>query len=375
VPKKNLWEQYPALNDAVNSLPDELKALLLRHEAAALCTEWLRKNYPLRTLRDSAGEAVFRWDVIGLALGSRARVYEAISVHRELYNRMCEAQNGYRWIHKALPLVRLRDWHRGLGHPWHEERYLLLTLIEDAIRDRGNTKVEQGGIYHRFRWEDGRPDKEFREISKASWKEFTQHRDCRVFPEEILSRLGPKVFKSAAADSEVDLYEINTTYALKLLDRSTRADWRALERLSAYQLSCIPGFEVEQQKLTEASIFDIFVRVRGRYADFRRDLGTYLLGECKNWGEPVGPSVIAYLAQNMTFHDCKAGILFSWNGITGRKDAKYAALTVLRAYHHSGRIILVLDRTDFTRASQGQALQEILRTKYEQVRFDLPARS
>jgi len=38
---------------------------------------------------------------------------------------------------------------------------------------------------------------------------------------------------------------------------------------------------------------------------------------------------------------------------------KFAALTVLRAYHHGGRIILVLDKDDFRRASQGESVREI----------------
>jgi hypothetical protein len=51
---------------------------------------------------------------------------------------------------------------------------------------------------------------------------------------------------------------------------------------------------------------------------------------------------------------------------------KFAALTVLCAYHHGGRVILVVDHDDCRKASNGEPLQEILRTKYEQVRFDLP---
>jgi hypothetical protein len=313
--------------------------------------------------------------MVGLFFANQGRLFEAISIHRELYHLMCKAQEGYGWIHKGLPLVRLRDWHRQLGHPWHEERYLLLTLAEDAIRDKGKIAVvEQGGIYHRFRWEGGRPDAEFRELAKACWDEFSKKpHDLQEFPEEVISRLGSKIFKRAAAQNEVDLYEINIIYASKLFHRASKKDWKALERLAAYQLMCIPGFEVEQQKHSEASVYDVFIRIRGNYVDFRRELGAYVLGESKNWKDPVGPSAIAYLAQNLTFHECTAGILFSWSGISGKGKTRHAALTVLRAYHHSGRIILVLDRADFQRATRGAPLQEILREKYEQVRFDLPS--
>src|SRR2546427_4050138 len=151
---KNLWEQHVTVEASIRALPQELQNLLGRHEAASLCTGWLKKTHSLTSLRRTAGEAVFQWDMVGMAFAGQRRFHEAISVHRELYHLMCRAQNKHGWIHKGLPLVRLRDWHRALGHSWHEERYLLLTLVEDAIRARGQIIPEEVGIYHRFRWED-----------------------------------------------------------------------------------------------------------------------------------------------------------------------------------------------------------------------------
>ena len=173
--KPTLWDKYPTLQTAIPSLPQELQVRLTRHEAASLCSDWLRVAHPIPSLRNTTGTAVFQWDMVGMFFASQGRLFEAISIHRELYHLMCKAQEGHGWIHKGLPLVRLRDWHRQLGHPWHEERYLLLTLAEDAIRDKGKIAVvELGGIYHRFRWRDGRPDPEFRELAKACWDEFSQ---------------------------------------------------------------------------------------------------------------------------------------------------------------------------------------------------------
>jgi hypothetical protein len=148
-------------------------------------------------------------------------------------------------------------------------------------------------------------------------------------------------------------------------------DWRALETLAAYELSCVPGFEVSVQKPSQSSVFDGLVHIKGQMADFRPELGSYLLIECKDWRKPVDSEPIAYLAQNLIFHECKAGILFSWSGITGTGEMKNAALTVLRAYHHAGKAIIVLDHNDFRCAAEGTPLQEILRKKYEEVRFDL----
>jgi hypothetical protein len=317
MPEENSWDKYRTVEASVQALPTGLKTLLTRHEAALLCSNWLKQAHTMESLRQTAGDAVFQWDMVGMAFATTGRLSEAISIHRELYHLMCMAQESYGWIHKGLPLVRLRDWHKRLSHPWHEERYLLLTLIEDAIREEGKITPEKGGIYHRFRWEDGRPDAEFRDLSEACWKIFNDDVNLREFPEEILGRLGSKILKSPAVLMELDLYEINIVYASRLYRMASAKNWKALEKLATYELSCVPGFGVEAQTRTRASVFDVLVRLRGQFVDFRRELGTYLIGECKNWEEPVGTEAIAYLAQNLTFHECVAGVLFSWSGITG----------------------------------------------------------
>jgi hypothetical protein len=366
----NLWEKYPTVNEAIKGLPGELQVLLTRHEAASLCSEWLRKKHPKEAFRESDSEALFNWDITGMWFSSKDRLHEALSIHRELYTLQCAAQSGHGWIHKGLALVRLRDWHRLLGHPWHEERYLLLTLIEDAVRAKGSIVPEKTGVYHRFRWERGRSDAEFRDIAERVWRVFSENSDLHEFPEDILSRLGSNLSKRAATYAEVDLYEINVEYASALYKRAANKDWKALERLASYELSCVPGFDVEMQRRTDASIFDVLIRLRGQFVDFRKELGTYMIGECKDLEKPVGTESIAYLAQNLTFHECSAGILFSWKGISGSEDMKFATLTVLRAYHHGGKFILVLAEEDFWNAAAGVPLQEILRERYEQVRFD-----
>ena len=367
----NLWQKYPTVQEALKALPEELTILLNFPDGARLSSQWLNQKYRKEDFYKSDGEAVFSWDIVGMWFATQNRFHEALSIHLELYSLLCAAQSGHRWIHKGQPLVRIRDWHLRLGHPWHEERYLLLTLIEDAIATKGSIDPATFGSYHRFRWEHGRSDAEFNDIAKQSWENFCDNPDLHEFPEEILDRLGSNLSRRAAASAEADLYEINIEYASALLKRAAQKDWRALERLAAYELSCIAGFGVERQKQTSASIFDVLIRIRGQYVDFRKELGIYVIGECKDWEKPVGTESIAYLAQNLTFHECTAGILFSWSGISGSDDMKFAALTVLRAYHHMGRFILVLDNKDFEQVALGRPLQEVLREKYEEVRFDV----
>ena len=103
-------------------------------------------------------------------------------------------------------------------------------------------------------------------------------------------------------------------------------------------------------------------------------MGFYILVECKNWNKPVGTEEIGYFEHKLSVHDCKAGILFSKTGITGKnfnKDYLFGVRTILKSYHHLGRIIMILNYDDFKKTVKGESLIKILRDKYEDVRFDL----
>lgn len=371
------------MSNRFESLPEELKDILQnRRETLPLALEWLGIHTPKQAYHDSNSQQVLHWETVGLSLLNNARFHETISLFRILYDRMSAAQSvSGQWVHKGMPLVWIRDCHKRLGHRWSAERYLLLTLIEDAIRENGQIRPSGGGIYHRFCWEDGRSHEEFEDLSDLSWQAYQTAGKLGVYPEHILPRLKPEHFRMSATALEADNYEVSKAYAKALLSQTDTASvgqsaWRALEDLAAYLLGCIPGFQIEHRKTTKDYHFDGFIRARGNYQDFRSDLGLYLLIECKNWKDPVGTDTIAYFAQKLAFHDCRAGILFSKMGVTagqkGKEDRRFGALTVLKSYHHSGRIIMVLDFRDFKRVTQGESLIATLQRKYEEVRFDLP---
>jgi hypothetical protein len=146
--------------------------------------------------------------------------------------------------------------------------------------------------------------------------------------------------------------------------------------LAAYLLGCIPGFEVVLNIPTGDSQVDALVRNRGPRYDFREDLGAYMVVECKDWSKPVTSKEVGWFVNKMVTQECKAGILFSSSGITGdgpRNDAevRYAALTLLKAHQRAGTIVMILDRADFQKASEGVNLIRLLQEAYEQVRFDI----
>src|SRR5207248_2605580 len=90
-------------------------------------------------------------------------------------------------------------------------------------------------------------------------------------------------------------------------------------------------------RLTEkVQFFDALVRNRGPRYDFREDLGAYMVVECKDWSKPVSSKEVGWFVNKLLTQECKAGILFSSEGITGdaTKDGgevRYAALSLLKA--------------------------------------------
>ena len=84
------------------------------------------------------------WQDVGLFYQFAGRYSQAISVYRRFYERLCE-QGKYdgQWLPKGIPLVRLAECHELLGHASISARYLLLTAVSDAIRDRGETQSKR----------------------------------------------------------------------------------------------------------------------------------------------------------------------------------------------------------------------------------------
>jgi len=360
--------------------PPELNTILLKREALPESIKWMESEFDKSVYKYSDCDGVMIWENVGLHFVNNKRFFDAIIVFQRLYEHMCEAELDIGdWIHKAMPLVWIRDCHKILGHRWLSTRYLILTLIEDSIREQGKITPGEGGIYHRFCMEDGYSDKYFRELSENAYDEYNLNKELGIFPEYILLQLKIDYLRSSATIHESDNYEVNKVFAEHLLkkieEEGIDKTGRLLETFASYTLGCIPGFHVEERKTTKEYHFDGFLRIKGEYSDFRSDLGFYILVECKDWNKRIGVEEIGYFAHKLSVHDCNSGIIFSKFGITGegsKKDDLYGVRTISKSYHHLGKNIMILKFDDFKNAAKGENLIGILREKYENVRFDLP---
>jgi hypothetical protein len=283
-----------------------------------------------------------------------------------------------------MPLVWISDYYRALGCPQLAFKYLVLSGISDAIKDQGWMNPE-AGFYWRARWHEGISDQQITQFYADAFAEYGKDSKYKFFPEFILAKIGGNLVSPYPSITELDVYALNHVYAQAILENVAAAertqspvDGKDLEALAEYLLGCIPGFEVLMNVTTGDSQVDALVRNRGPRYDFREDLGAYIVVECKDWSKPVSSKEVGWFVNKLLTQECKAGILFSSEGITGDAitgytgEVRYAALTLLKAYQRAGTIVMVLNETDFHKAaSEGANLIRLLQSVYEQVRFDI----
>lgn len=157
------------IREIEKDLPVGVRGLMEKREGAALLVRELPKFLASSTVADSSPEQAV-WEQVGLFYVQQNRWYEAILIFAALYEQMLRAQKqtGDR-CHKGMPLIWMSDCYRSLGYSVISQRYLMLTLVEDAIRENGSISPETTGTYFRAVWLGGLSDGELRRYAKESF--------------------------------------------------------------------------------------------------------------------------------------------------------------------------------------------------------------
>jgi hypothetical protein len=176
----------------------------------------------------------------------------------------------------------------------------------------------------------------------------------------------------APSQAEAGQYLISRPFAKHLFERvGDDKSGMHLESLARYVMSSIPGCRAWKAR-SHSTDYDVVCALDAPPDDFRRDIGHYFLCECKNLSKPAGFTIIAKFARVLESEKCRFGILFSMKGITGnQKKPKHAQREVLKLYHDTGIVIVVIDQNDLKQVVEGKNLVTLLRRKYETVRLDL----
>jgi hypothetical protein len=354
----------------LNDLDATLLPLLEGRNSAALMIDELPRRYSDEQIAKEGNERRV-WEVVGLLHLNTGRIHEALAIFWLLYQHMHSAQSKGQYVHKGLPLVWIADCFARLSYPVHAKRYLMLTLCEDAQRDKGIVSPDNTGIYFRLVWQ-GLPDAELRRYAASFYELSQKYPNEALFPEALLQRVDQRWVTEFPTASEASTYWINPLYVRHLLEQLGGGKGDVLELLAEYLMSCMPGCRTMRRKPSKSTDYDIVCSMDGFELDFRSEFGRYFVCECKDWKNPADFTVMAKFCRVLDSTKSRFGILFSKSGISGAGRTEYAEREQLKVFQDRGMVIVVVDLEDLHTVEKGANLVQLLRERYEAVRLDCP---
>jgi hypothetical protein len=365
-----LAQSDPILQE-LKSLDAELISVLPQTDSASRLAELLPKKYPPETVAEPPGDRA--WELAGhYYLWRPNRSHEALSIFWALYLQKVRAQEKSGQLHKGMPLVWMSECFKQLGFPVHAKRYLMLTLCEDALRDRGIIRPDSG-VYFRLVWGHGLFEDDLARYGNKLYELSQKLPTEALFPEALLQRMDDVWLTEMPSAIETLYYRTNPLYVGHLLNRLGDGTGEALERLSEYLMSCMPGCRPRRRQRSHSTDYDIVCTMDGVELDFRSEFGRYFVCECKDWEKPADFTTMAKFCRVLDSIKARFGILFSRCGISGAGTAQFAEREQLKVYQDRGVVIVVLSLSDLQAVAKGANLITLLRRQYETVRLDLRA--
>lgn len=312
------------------------------------------------------------WELIGFFYRSKNQLYDAIEIYLSMYYHFLRLQDssGVR-VHKGMPLLWLADCYFFLGFATLSTRYLMLTLVEDAITFKGKVDPIKTGSYARLAWQHGLTDKKIKQYSELIYKIAENQLTESMFPEWILQELDQDWVIEIPNPNEAMHYISNEIYVKHLIAGLGEPTGKTLEKLIEYLLLCMPGCKTSRRYRSQSTDYDVVCSLQGPDIDFRSELGRYFVVECKDWKEPVDFSTFAKFCRVLDSVKCKFGIIVSKHGITGEGHNSDAEREQQKVFQDRGMVIIVVNQTDLDDVADGGNFIALLRNKYEKVRLDL----
>jgi hypothetical protein len=308
----------------------------------------------------------------------------ALQTAEKLYELQLEAQEAPKErLHKGVALQVTGETYLRLHRFSLAKRYFQLALIEDTIQHRENVSSDVSS-YKSLTRDLNVPSADLDQLIKFTLGKIADG-SVTYHPEKFYTGFLLSDARPRTRDVEREIFRINSVYAQALLEQANNGatgqeKGDALEELGAYLLSCVDGFEIVGKKYrTKDYEIDILVRNTITQDPILAGFGPYILVECKNWGKPVGTAQVNHFLSKIQFHDCHCGIIIAKTGISGygqndeerRDDQRYANLTILKAFHRNGVIVMKLDGNDLERVVSGKEnILSISVSEYERIRFD-----
>jgi hypothetical protein len=353
-------------------VPQEWLEFLPAPNGAAILSAKIPAQLPAEKVAQYGTAERKIWELVGLYYRAQNRWHDAIAIYSSMYDHFLKLQlDTKERVHKGMPLVWIADGYLALGNVSLSKRFMMLTLIEDAITYKGELDPVVTGSYFRLAWRHGLPDVEMMRYSREAFKVWNGDPSNGLFPEFILQELDKKWIIEVPSPNDAGLYKANTIYISYLLDQLGEGSGKILERLADYVLSCVPGCRTAMRKRSFSTDYDIVCTLEGPEVDFRADLGRYFICECKDWKDPADFSAFAKFARVLDSIKAHFGILFSREGISGEGATENAEREQVKVYQDRGMVIVVIDKDDLQFLANSGNFISLLRGKYEKVRLDL----
>jgi hypothetical protein len=346
--------------------------LLSNPDGGAILSSLLPNDLAPEKVAVSGSDEYKVWELIGLFFRSHSRWHDAIAIYSTMYLQCIKHQLGSSTrVHKGMPLVWIADCYYFLGNLLLSKRYLMLTLIEDAITMKGNVDPLKTGSYFRLAWRHGLPDIELKRYSAKAYEISTIDPVNTNFPEFVLQELDKNWIEEIPSPNDVNIYVANTIYVDYLIKQLGEPSGKVLERLADYVLSCVSGCRTARRKKSYSTDYDIVCSLEGPDVDFRSDFGRYFVCECKDWNKPADFTTFAKFTRVLDSMKARFGIIFSRNGITGTGSTTDAVREQLKVFQDRGMVIIVINADDLDFVAQSGNFVGLMRDKYEKVRLDL----
>lgn len=357
-------------SECTQKIPKGILKSLEEEDGAVKVRSQLKRAFKPQAVATASDERR-AWELCGIRYMNDGRTWEALGVFETLYDQMhlYQKKSGKR-CHKGVPLFWMHDCHDRFGNAVLAKRYLMMTLCEDAITHKGIVAVQQTGAYHRSVWM-GMPHERFSNYAAEFWRLFQRNRREGKFPEWLLQKVDQDWMVEKPSPKETTLCPVNRSYIEFLLDGLGKTKGNSLEILALYLVGAMPGCRAMLRHRSKSTDYDVVGVVEGEFADFRSEIGRYFLCECKDWKSPANFAACAKFCRVLDSTKCRFGILFSKKGVTGQGKTHDAERELLKVFHDRGIVIVVVNEADLKRVVEGASFSTMLRSKYEQVRFDL----
>jgi hypothetical protein len=267
----------------LNLLPDKALRVLPNPDSLGILMQALVSAFPPSALTDTNPQQR-TWELVGLVYRDLGRHYEALSVFKELYYHMLKRQQETSArCHKGTPLCWMSDCYLALGYPLMSLRYLMLTLVEDAITTHGQRiSPQQTGVYWRLVFRGWLSEDHLNRYAGRFYALYNSDPNEALFPESVLQKLDDNSWITwGPTPSEAGIFDVNVHYLQYLMARLGDGSGKILEHLAEYLLACMPGCRTARRLESDSTDYDVVCAMEGLESNFRSELGRYFICELK----------------------------------------------------------------------------------------------